>query len=88
MEFQQRPLCEPEQIVQVYADMVYRLAYGQTRSKIDADDIFQEVFFRCFRKQPLLESNEHQKAWFIRVTINCAKKTSGERVGSKMGAVR
>ena len=36
----------PEQLVSVYGDMVYRLAYAQTRSRHDADDIFQEVFSR------------------------------------------
>ncbi len=30
----------PEQLVSVYGDMVYRLAYAQTRSRHDADDIF------------------------------------------------
>ena len=56
-----------------YADMVYRLAYAQTRNRTDADDIFQEVFIRLVRKGPGFESGEHMKAWLIRVTVNCAK---------------
>lgn len=40
----------PEQLVSVYGDMVYRLAYAQTRSRHDADDIFQEVFLQTVRK--------------------------------------
>ena len=39
----------PEQLVSVYGDMVYRLAYAQTRSRHDADDIFQEVFLQTVR---------------------------------------
>ena len=35
----------PEQLVSVYGDMVYRLAYAQTRSRHDADDIFFRRFF-------------------------------------------
>ena len=38
-----------------------------------AEDIFQEVFLRYIRKQPHFENETHEKAWFIRVTINCSK---------------
>lgn len=61
-------------VVKTYADMVYKLAFSQVHTKNDADDIFQEVFFRYFKKTPRFESDEHQKAWLIRVTINCSKK--------------
>lgn len=56
-----------------YADMVYKLAYAQVRNKADADDIFQEVFIRLVKKKPEFESDEHMKAWLIRVTVNCAR---------------
>lgn len=64
---------EINSIVDKYSDMVYRLAFARTRSKENADDIFQEVFFRYIRKQPRFENEDHEKAWFIRVTINCSK---------------
>lgn len=60
-------------IVDKYSDMVYRLAFSRTRNKENADDVFQEVFLRYIRKQPKFENEEHEKAWFIRVTINCSK---------------
>ena len=63
----------PEQLVSVYGDMVYRLAYAQTRSRHDADDIFQEVFLQTVRKRPVFDSVEHEKAWLLRVTLNCLK---------------
>lgn len=63
-----------EAVVERYANMVYRLAYAIVRSKSDADDVFQEVFLRYFRFTPGFESEEHQKAWLIRVTGNCANK--------------
>ena len=56
----------PEQLVSVYGDMVYRLAYAQTRSRHDADDIFQEVFLQTVRKRPVFDSEEHEKAWLLR----------------------
>ena len=63
-----------EEVVRIYSNMVYRLAFSQTRNKSDADDIFQEVFMRYIKKQPLFQSEDHRKAWLIRVTINCSKK--------------
>ena len=63
-----------EQVVEKYSEMVYRLAFSQLRSKTDADDVYQEVFFRYFRRQPSFQSEEHRKAWLLRVTMNCCKK--------------
>ena len=63
-----------------YADMVYRLAYAQTRNRTDAHDIFQEVFIRLVKKGPGFESDEHMKAWLIRVTINRCRDL--QRAGS------
>lgn len=59
--------------VRRYGPMVYRMAYAQTRSRQDADDIFQEVFLRYHRSAPAFASEAHQKAWLLRVTANCSK---------------
>ena len=56
-----------------YADMVYKIALSQTRSKFDADDVFQEVFMRLVKSKGKITSEEHLKAWLIRVAINCSK---------------
>lgn len=61
-----------EAVVDRYAGLVYRLAFARTRSRDAADEIFQEVFLRYVSKRPVFESTEHEKAWFCRVTINCA----------------
>ena len=63
-----------ESVVKAYSNLIYRLAFSQTRNKSDADDIYQEVFFRYIRKAPQFETEKHKKAWFIRVTVNCCKK--------------
>lgn len=68
--------CTPLELeagMQKYGNTVYRLAYAQTHSRADADDIYQEVLLRYFRKRPVFESEEHRKAWLLRVTINRAK---------------
>ena len=73
---EQTPQCTPaelEQVMETYGSTVYRLAYSQLRSSADADDIYQEVFLRYFQKRPRFESEEHRKAWLLRVTINRAR---------------
>lgn len=62
-----------ENVVEENADMVYRLALSRTKNKEDAQDVFQDVFLRYTRANPSFESKEHEKAWFLRVTINCSK---------------
>ena len=64
---------EEEQVVRTYADMVYRIAFRYTGNRTDADDVFSETFLAYFRKKRSFESEEHRKAWLIRVAINCAK---------------
>ena len=52
---------------------VYRMAYALTHSRHDADDLFQEVYLRYHRAAPSFRSDDHEKAWLLRVTANCAK---------------
>lgn len=61
-----------EELLDKYAALVYRLAFARIRSREGAEDVFQEVFLRLVSKRPRLDSEEHEKAWFCRVTINCA----------------
>lgn len=62
-----------KQTIEKYADTVYRIALTRCKSIETAEDIFQEVFMRFSEKNPKFESKEHEKAWFIRVTINLTK---------------
>ena len=62
-----------EEVIKRNSETVYRLAYSLVRTQSDADDIYQEVFLRYVRKSPVFDSTEHEKAWFMRVTINCCK---------------
>ncbi len=63
-----------EEVITFYSDMVFKLACAKCGNSIDAEDVFQDVFLRYINKNPKFESEEHRKAWLIRVTINCSKK--------------
>lgn len=64
---------DKHEIVEKYFDMVYKLALSQTKNREYADDMVQEVFLRYLKSDKSFESEEHIKAWLIRVTLNCCK---------------
>ncbi|MEA5018757.1 MAG: RNA polymerase sigma factor [Gordonibacter sp.] len=53
-----------------WGNAVYRLALSQTRSRADAEDVYQDVFLRLFNDRTDFQSAEHVKAWLLRVTVN------------------
>ncbi len=57
-----------------YADMLYKIALVQTKNICDAQDIVQEVFYQYMKRNILFESEEHEKAWFIKVTLNYCRR--------------
>ncbi len=61
-----------DQVVEKYFNMVYKLALNQTKDRHHAEDVTQEVFLRYIKKDYNFESEEHIKAWLLRVTINCS----------------
>lgn len=67
------PDSELEEAMDRYETMVFRLAYSYTRSRSDAQDICQEVFLRYFCSRPIFASEEHRRAWLLRVTVNRCK---------------
>lgn len=67
------PERELEEAMGLYQTMVFRLAYSYTRSRSDAQDICQEVFLRYFCRRPPFTSEEHRRAWLLRVTVNRCK---------------
>lgn len=71
-EAEEKKAMQKETILQ-YSEMVYRLAYSLVKDRYDADDIYQEVFTNYIRRNPQFQSEEHEKAWFLRVTVNCCK---------------
>lgn len=59
--------------IERYADMVKRLCMVRLKNAEDTEDIFQTVFWKYARSTAVFESAEHERAWFIRVTLNSCK---------------
>ncbi len=56
-----------------YGDMILRLAFSCLKNREDAEDVLQDVMLKLMEKAPAFESDEHEKAWLIRVTINICR---------------
>ena len=59
-----------EKTIRENADMIYRIAYQNTGSHHDAEDILQEVSIALVTKNAPLKDKEYIKRWLIRVTVN------------------
>lgn len=64
---------EANRAIELYADTVRRICMLYLKSYADTEDIFQTVFIKYLCRSAAFESAEHEKAWFIRVTINACK---------------
>ena len=59
--------------IERYSDTVRRLCMLHLKNEADTEDIFQIVFLKYVLSSVSFENEEHEKAWFIRVTINACK---------------
>ena len=65
---------ELQQKIDRYGDMLFRLSYMRLQNVQDAEDAVQEAFYQYLKKPPVFENQEHEKAWFLKVTLNICRK--------------
>lgn len=71
-----RPLITKEyknSIIEKYFNMIYKLALAETKDVHTAEDVTSDVFLKFMQSDKAFESEEHIKAWLLRVTINASK---------------
>jgi len=61
------------QIIDRRRDNIYKIAFAYMKNRFDADDVYQTVFENFLKSRPIFDSDEYEKAWFIRTTINACK---------------
>lgn len=64
---------EARRAIERYGNTVRRLCMMHLKNHADTEDIFQTVFLKYVLSSVSFESDEHEKAWLIRVTINACK---------------
>lgn len=63
--------------IKSYGDTVYRVAYSYTRNRADSEDIVQDTFVKLLKADKSFDSEDHIRAWLIRVAANLAKNMVG-----------
>lgn len=64
---------EVNRAIEQYSDTIRRLCMIHLKNDADTEDIFQTVFLKYVLSSVCFESQAHEKAWFIRVTVNACK---------------
>ena len=68
-----RSEADTNRAIEQYADMVRRICLVHLKNESDTEDIFQTVFLKYVLHSAPFESEEHEKAWLIRVTVNACR---------------
>jgi len=64
---------DSKKLIDKYSNMIFKIALRYFESEADAEDIVQEVFLRYIgyiKTGNIFNSDEHEKCWIIRVTMN------------------
>ena len=60
-------------VIESYGDMLKRICLIHLKNDADTEDILQTVLLKYILSSVVFKNEEHEKAWFIRVTINSCK---------------
>lgn len=64
---------EVNRAIERYADTVRHICFVHLKNRADTEDIFQTVFVKYLLHGEPFASEEHERAWIIRVTLNACK---------------
>lgn len=64
---------EIKELVENYSSLIFRVCYCILGNRDDAEDAVQDTLLRYLTKAPEFESEEHRKAWLIKVSANISK---------------
>ena len=67
---------ETQALAKTYRDRLFAAAFQVCGNAADAEDAAQEALLRYHISEKQFESEQHIRAWLLRVTINCAKNVS------------
>jgi len=59
-----------QELVNIFQEDIYRLVYYRTYSRMDAEDITQEVFVQAYQKLKNLNDTQKFRAWLYTIAVN------------------
>lgn len=59
-----------ERLVNLYQEEVFRMVYYRIRSRMDAEDLTQDVFLQAYRGLGSLKETDRFRPWLFRIALN------------------
>jgi len=59
-----------EKLMELHQDEIFRLVFFRTRSKIDAEDLTQDIFMSAFKYLPQLKDSDRFRPWLYKIALN------------------
>lgn len=59
-----------EELIVHFQNEIYRLVFFRTRSRMDSEDLMQDIFLAAFRYLPQLKDSDRFRPWLYRIAIN------------------
>lgn len=59
-----------EKIIILYQNEIFRLVFFRTRSRMDSEDLTQDIFLSAFKYLPQLKDSDRFRPWLYRIAIN------------------
>ena len=62
-----------QQLIERYQNSLYAAAFNTCQNQMDAEDVVQETFVQYYTSRKEFESEQHIRAWLLRVVIYKAR---------------
>lgn len=64
---------ELERLINAYGNEVLRISFMYLKNRDLAEDAFQEVFIKVYKKYSSFRNESSEKTWIVKITINVCK---------------
>lgn len=68
-----RSEAELTKALQTHSNSIRRICFMHLNNRSDVEDVFQEVYLKYALHDVVFETEEHERAWLLRVAINACK---------------
>ncbi len=59
-----------EELIVLHQNEIFRLVFFRTRSRMDSEDLMQDIFLAAFNHLPQLKDSDRFRPWLYRIAVN------------------
>jgi RNA polymerase sigma-70 factor (ECF subfamily) len=59
-----------EKLIEMHQDEIFRLVFFRTRSRVDSEDLTQDIFMSAFKYLPQLKDSDRFRPWLYKIALN------------------